>query len=144
MARMHTRKRGKSGSRRLTLEERPSWMQNDDEIKEEIIKFKKDGLSNSMIGIKLRDQYAVPGVRPVLHQKMGKMLEANGIKDDIPEDLAFLLKRYKNVSKHLLLNKKDISNKRGSQLIMSKILRLMRYYKRTGRLPSDWSLKRAL
>ncbi|HIH60077.1 MAG TPA: 30S ribosomal protein S15, partial [Ferroplasma sp.] len=118
--------------------------QNDDEIKEEIIKFKKDGLSNSMIGIRLRDQYAVPGVRPVLHQKMGKILEANGIKDDIPEDLAFLLKRYKNVSKHLLLNKKDISNKRGSQLIMSKILRLMRYYKRTGRLPSDWSLKRAL
>ncbi len=144
MARMHTRKRGKSRSTRLVLAEKPSWMQNDDEIKEEIIKFKKDGLSNSMIGIKLRDQYAVPGVRPVLHQKMGKMLEANGIKDDIPEDLAFLLKRYKNVSKHLLLNKKDISNKRGSQLIMSKILRLMRYYKRTGRLPSDWSLKRAL
>ena len=144
MARMHTRKRGKSGSTRIALAEKPSWMQNDDEIKEEIIKFKKDGLSNSMIGIRLRDQYAVPGVRPVLHQKMGKILEANGIKDDIPEDLAFLLKRYKNVSKHLLLNKKDISNKRGSQLIMSKILRLMRYYKRTGRLPSDWSLKRAL
>ena len=102
MARMHTRKRGKSGSRRLTLEERPSWMQNDDEIKEEILKFRKDGLSKSMIGIKLRDQYAVPGVRPVLHQKMGKILEENGLKEDMPEDLAFLIKRYKNVSKHLL------------------------------------------
>ncbi len=144
MARMHTRKRGKSRSTRLVLADTPSWMQNDDEIKEEILKFRKDGLSNSMIGIKLRDQYAVPGVRPVLHQKMGKILEENNIKDEIPEDLAFLLKRYKNVSKHLLLNKKDISNKRGSQLIMSKILRLMRYYKRTGRLPTDWSLKRAL
>ena len=144
MARMHTRKRGKSRSTRLVLAEKPSWMQNDDEIKEEILKFRKDGLSNSMIGIKLRDQYAVPGVRPVLHQKMGKILEENGIKDEIPEDLAFLLKRYKNVSQHLALNKKDIRNKRGSQLIMSKILRLMRYYKRTGRLPADWSLKRAL
>jgi len=141
---MHTRKRGKSRSTRLVLAEKPSWMQNDDEIKEEILKSRKDGLSNSMIGIKLRDQYAVPGVRPVLHQKMGKILEENGIKDEIPEDLAFLLKRYKNVSQHLALNKKDISNKRGSQLIMSKILRLMRYYKRTGRLPADWSLKRAL
>ncbi|WP_337860190.1 30S ribosomal protein S15 [Ferroplasma sp.] len=144
MARMHTRKRGKSGSTRMALIERPSWIQSDDEIKEEILKFKKEGLSNSMIGIKLRDQYTVPGVRPVLHQKMAKILEENGIKDDIPEDLAFLLKRYKNVSKHLLLNSKDISNKRGSQLIMSKILRLMRYYKRTGRLSADWSLKRAL
>jgi small subunit ribosomal protein S15 len=144
MARMHTRKRGKSGSTRKALTERPSWIQNDDEIKEEILKFKKEGLSNSMIGIRLRDQYAVPGVRPVLHQKMGKILEENGIKDDIPEDLAALLERYKNVSKHLALNSKDISNMRGSQLIMSKILRLIRYYKRTGRLPADWSLKRAL
>ena len=83
-------------------------------------------------------------MRQVLHQKMGKILEENGIKEDMPEDLAFLIKRYKNVSKHLLLNKKDISNTRGSQLIMSKILRLMRYYKRTGRLPADWSLKRVL
>jgi small subunit ribosomal protein S15 len=144
MARMHTRKRGKSRSTRITLAEKPSWMQSDDEIREEILKFKKDGLSKSMIGIRLRDQYTVPGVRPVMHKKMGQILEENGIKDNIPEDLAFLLKRYRNVSKHLLLNRKDISNKRGSQLIMSKILRLMRYYKRTGRLPADWSLKRAL
>jgi small subunit ribosomal protein S15 len=141
---MHTRKRGKSRSTRITLAEKPSWMQSDDEIREEILKFKKDGLSKSMIGIRLRDQYTVPGVRPVMHKKMGQILEENGIKDNIPEDLAFLLKRYRNVSKHLLLNRKDISNKRGSQLIMSKILRLMRYYKRTGRLPADWSLKRAL
>ena len=97
-----------------------------------------------MIGIKLRDQYTVPGVRPVLHQKMSKVLEENGIKDGVPEDLSFLIKRYKNVSKHLLLNKKDISNKRGKELIMSKILRLVRYYKRTGRLSKDWSLGRVL
>ncbi len=144
MARIHTRKRGKSGSKRLVLNERPSWIGSDDEIKDQILKFKKDGLSNSMIGIRLRDQYSVPGVRPVMHQKMSKILEENGVKDEIPEDLSFLIKRYKNVSKHLLLNKKDISNKRGKELIMAKILRLVRYYKRTGRLSKDWSLNRVL
>ncbi|MEM0139854.1 MAG: 30S ribosomal protein S15 [Ferroplasma sp.] len=144
MARMHTRKRGKSRSERITMVEKPSWMQSSGEITEEIVKFRNDGLSKSMIGIRLRDQYAVPGVRPVMHMKMGKILEENGFKEDIPEDLAALVKRYKNVTKHLLLNKKDITNMRGSQLIMSKILRLMRYYKRTGRLPADWSLKRVL
>jgi len=145
MARMHTRKRGKSGSRRIAMVERSSLIQlSDNEITEEIVKLKKDGMTTSEIGIKLRDQYTVPGVRPVLHKKMTKILEENGIKDDIPEDLQFLIKRYKNVSKHLLLNKKDISNKRGKDLIMSKILRLMRYYKRTGRLSKDWSLDRVL
>lgn len=97
-----------------------------------------------MIGIRLRDQYAVPGVRPVMHKKMSQILAENGIKEDIPEDLSFLIKRYKNVSKHLLLNKKDISNRRGRDLIMSKMLRLIRYYKRTGRLSKDWSLDRVL
>ncbi len=145
MARMHTRKRGKSGSRRISMAERPSWIQlSDDEIKEEVVKLKKDGMSTSMIGIKLRDQYTVPGVRPVLHEKMTKVLEENGVKDEVPEDLQFLIKRYKNVSKHLLLNKKDISNERGKELIMAKILRLVRYYKRTGRLSNDWSLNRVL
>ncbi len=144
MARMHTRKRGKSGSERITMVDVPSWMQTGDEIKEEIIKFKNDGLTKSMIGIKLRDQYAVPGVRPVMHKKLGKILEENGINEEIPEDLSSLIKRYKNVIKHLSLNTKDMSNKRGSQLIMSKILRLTRYYKRTGRLSADWSLKRVL
>nr|WP_236689067.1 MULTISPECIES: 30S ribosomal protein S15 [Acidiplasma] len=141
---MHTRKRGKSGSKRLQLTERPSWLVTDDEIKDQVLKMKKDGLSKSMIGIRLRDQYAVPGVRPVMHKKMSQILAENGIKEDIPEDLSFLIKRYKNVSKHLLLNKKDISNRRGRDLIMSKMLRLIRYYKRTGRLSKDWSLDRVL
>ncbi len=145
MARMHTRKRGKSGSIRIESKQRPSWIQySDDEIKEMIIKMRKQGMTKSMIGIKLRDQYAIPGTRPVLHMKLGQVLKDNNLESDVPEDLQALIERYKRAMKHLSLNKHDMNNKRKAQLIMSKMLRLIRYYKRTSRLPQDWSLERVL
>ena len=40
---------------------------------------------------------------------------------------------------HLLENKKDMPAKRGLQLTESKILRLVKYYKKTGRIDSNWN-----
>ncbi len=55
------------------------------------------------------------------------------------------MRRALQVQGHLKEHGKDVSNKRGLQLIESKIRRLARYYKEKGILPADWdySLKLA-
>ena len=60
------------------------------------------------------------------------------VKPALPEDLASLIKRAASLQVHLKDHKKDLSNKRGLQLIESRIRRLSKYYKEEGVLPSDW------
>ena len=49
-----------------------------------------------------------------------------------------MLKRYASIRKHLDTNKHDTTALRGLQLSESKINRLVKYYKRTGRIPETW------
>ena len=145
MARMHTRKRGKSKSRRIYSQGKPDWIQfSNEEVEKMIIDLKKAGSSNSVIGVKLRDQYGIPGTKAVLGKKLGKVLQSAGIKDDVPEDLMNLIKKYRNASKHMDANRNDMSNKRGQALLMAKILRLVKYYKRSGSLTPEWNLSKVL
>ncbi len=145
MARMHTRKRGKSKSRRIYSQEKPDWIQfSNEEVEKMIVDLKKAGSSNSVIGVKLRDQYGIPGTKAVLGKKLGKVLQSAGIKDDVPEDLMNLIKKYRNASKHMDANRNDMSNKRGQALLMAKILRLVKYYKRSGSLTPEWNLSKVL
>src|SRR5579875_2795228 len=145
MARMHTRKKGKSKSRRVYSDAPMDWLQvSKHEIRNMVVEMRKSGLSKSMIGIKLRDQYGVPGTKPTLNKKVSTVLREAGIKESVPEDLMSLINRYKNVAKHNELNPKDQSNIRGQALIMSKILRLVKYYKREGYLAPEWNLSKVL
>ncbi len=145
MARMHTRKRGKSKSRKLFSSQKPNWIQfSNEEITKMIVDMKKSGTSPSLIGIRLRDEYGIPGAKAVLGIKLGQVLREKGLTDPVPEDLMNLIRRYQNVSKHMELNSKDFSNKRGQMLIMSKILRLVKYYKREGKLAPEWNLAKVL
>lgn len=145
MARMHTRKRGKSKSRRIYSQEKPDWVQfSNDEVEKMIVDLKKSGTSNSVIGVKLRDQYGIPGTKAILGKKLGKVLQSAGIKDEVPEDLMNLIKKYRNVSTHMVENRNDMSNKRGQALLMAKILRLVKYYKRSGYLTPEWNLSKVL
>jgi small subunit ribosomal protein S15 len=145
MARMHTRKRGKSGSTKNYDEDPKKYIiLSDDEIKNLIVSLHKEGLTRSQIGIRLRDQYAVAGSKPVLGKKIGTILKENNVETELPEDLNSLIQTYKNVRKHLAMNKKDIANQRKSQLIMSKILRLVRYYKSNNYISKSWSLEKVL
>jgi len=145
MSRMHTRKRGKSKSRRLHMagEAKISPMPNE-EILKTIVDMKKSGLTNSVIGVRLRDQFGVPGTRSELGMKLNAILKERNLSDPVPEDLMNLIKRYKNVRAHTEVNRKDQSNIRGQTLIMAKILRLVKYYKREGYLPKEWNLNRVL
>lgn len=139
MARMHARRRGKSGSQRPLITENPAWVPlSKDEIEEKIITMGKDGIPAARIGLLLRDQYAVPDVKLATGRTVLDILKENDLQPTIPDDLIALMRRAINLQTHLNENKKDVANKRNLQMVESKIRRIVKYYKREGSLPADW------
>lgn len=139
MARMHARRKGKSGSTYPIREKHPDWSAlNTREAESRVIELAKQGKTTSEIGLILRDQYAVPDVKLATGKKISKILEANNIKPEIPEDMRNLIGTAINLRKHLETNKKDLHNKRSLHLTESKIRRLTKYYHTEDRLPKGW------
>ena len=128
-----------SGSKRPLLTANPAWVPLETpEIETEIIRLHGDGLSSAEIGIRLRDSHGVPNVRLATGKTVIEILKAKGVKFGVPEDLRNLMKRAVQLQSHLATNRKDAANRRGLQLLESKIRRLYRYYKREGVIPPDW------
>jgi small subunit ribosomal protein S15 len=139
MARMHSNKKGKSGSTRPPWAKSPEWFtRSAEEIEDLIIKLAKEGKGPSMIGLILRDQYGVPLTKSLINKTISQILEERNLKPNLPEDLLNLIKRAVILRKHLEVNKKDKNSKRGLQLTESKIYRIARYYRATDKLPKDW------
>jgi small subunit ribosomal protein S15 len=136
---MHARRRGRSGSQRPLITENPAWVPlNKDEIEDIIIKMGKDGVTSARIGLLLRDQHAVPDVKLATGRTVGDILIENDLQPTIPDDLVALMRTAINLQTHLQENRKDLANKRNLQMVESKIRRIVKYYKREGRLPADW------
>jgi small subunit ribosomal protein S15 len=91
-----------------------------------------------MIGIILRDQFGIPLVKPILGKTITEVLESRGIKMVVPEDLFRLIKKAVNLRRHLEEHPKDTHAKKGLLDLEAKIRRLVKYYKRVGKLPADW------
>ncbi|MEM1524858.1 MAG: 30S ribosomal protein S15 [Nitrososphaerales archaeon] len=139
MARTHSHRRGKSHSTRLASRHIPSWVTySPDEITALIVKMAKDGLTPSEIGMKLRDEYAIPLVKPILGKSITKVLEENKLLPPIPEDLSNLLRRASRIQAHLKIHKGDRKSIHALELLEAKIHRLSEYYKELGKLPPDW------
>lgn len=139
MARTHSHRRGKSQSTRLASRHIPSWVTySPDEITALIVKMAKDGLTPSEIGMKLRDEYAIPLVKPILGKSITKVLEENKLLPPIPEDLSNLLRRANRIQAHLKIYKGDRKSVHALELLEAKIHRLSEYYKERGKLPPDW------
>lgn len=142
MGRMHTHRHGKSHSIRPVIVRSPSWISQDSkQIEELVVKYAKDGLTSSQIGIKLRDQHAIPLVKSVTKKTVMQILEENKLKPEIPEDLDNIVKKAVGLQKHLKSNKKDFRNVRSLELIEAKVHRLTVYYKKTGQLAKNWKYK---
>ncbi len=119
--------------------EKPEWVSMDpEEIVSLIVKMGRRGVPPSQIGMILRDAYGIPSVKQVLGKGITDVLEEEGVAQKIPEDLLSLMKKAYKIRKHLEIHRKDFHSKRGLQLTESKIRRLVKYYKRTGKLPEDW------
>ncbi len=143
MARMYSGKRGVAGSTRPIERKVPSWQKyKTAEVEALILKLAKEGKTPSQIGLVLRDTYGIPDVKATTHKKILGILKEKNMASKLPEDLVALLRRVIALQKHMQANKQDMTALRGTQLTESKILRLVKYYKKTGILPATWKYER--
>ncbi|MBI4439131.1 30S ribosomal protein S15 [Candidatus Woesearchaeota archaeon] len=139
MARMHSRKKGVAGSKKPLTKKKNPWIRySDKEIELLIVKLSKEGKTPSHIGTLLRDTYGIPSVKAASDKKIGRILKERKIQPTLPEDLISLIKKNISANKHMEANHKDMTAKRGRQLTESKIRRLVKYYKRTGKMEKTW------
>ena len=74
MARMHSRKKGKAGSKKPSIPAK--WVEyKDKEVERLVIKLRKDGMQSAEIGRLLRDQYGIPSVKQITGKTITKILE---------------------------------------------------------------------
>lgn len=136
---MPKKKKGKSHPTRPVTKRSPSWCKyQPEEVRALIIKLAKEGHPPSRIGTILRDQYAIPLVKPLTGKTITQILKEAELAPSIPEDLGNLLEKAARLIAHLEKNRKDLHNKRALQIVEAKIYKLARYYKREGGLPPNW------
>ncbi|HEV2519894.1 MAG TPA: 30S ribosomal protein S15 [Thermoplasmata archaeon] len=139
MSRIHSGRRGRSGSHRPFPPARPAWVTADPkEVTEEAVKLAKGGMGPAQVGSVLRDGMGVPSIRALTGKRMTELLSEGGVRADLPDDLQALLKRVVHLQRHLALHPKDLSNRRGLSLMESRIRRLAHYYRAQKRLPENW------
>jgi len=139
MARMHSRKRGRSSSTRPARLEKPVWIElSPEEVESEVVKLARRGHSKSMIGTIMRDSRGVPLVKVVTGKKVTHILKENEIEAPLPEELTNLVRKALAIRKHLETNHKDFEARKGLNRTESKIYRLIKYYKKKNVLASDF------
>ncbi|UIO98520.1 30S ribosomal protein S15 [Halobaculum sp. CBA1158] len=134
MARMHTRRRGSSGSDNPAADEPPEWSDVDaEDIEARVVELAEQGHDPSVIGLKLRDEGVkgtpVPNVKRATGKKVTEILEEHDADNDLPEDLRNLMARAIRLREHMEDNQQDAQNKRALQNTESKIRRLVDYYR---------------
>ena len=139
MARIHARTKGKSSSLKPDVVDVSFVTVKAKEIEKLIIQFaKEDDMPASQIGLTLRDTYGVPSVKVMCGKSISQILKENDMQKVVPEDLQALVNKVQSLKKHLNNNSRDTHNKRSLILTESKIRRLVKYYKKVGRIPQNW------
>jgi len=141
MARMHTRRKGESGSKRPSTLRVPEWIEKEKDaqwVETKVIELAKAGNTPSMIGQTLRDQFGIPLVRVITGKRILDILRENDLERRVPEDLRNMIAKAATLRRHMEENKTDYVSKRGLQLAESKIHRLSKYYRKKRVLPADW------
>ena len=139
MARKYSGARGKSGSTKPSKKIAPTWLTHKPkEIELLIVKLAKEGKNPSVIGLQLRDTYGIPDVKVAVGKSITTILNEKNLNKEIPEDLMALIRRAVLLRKHMQENKNDMSAKRGLLITESKLKKLVKYCKATGRLPLTW------
>jgi len=117
----------------------PNWQKlSPDDVKDQIYKLAKKGLTPSQIGVILRDSHGVAQVKWITGNKILRILKSKGLAPDLPEDLYHLIKKAVAIRKHLERYRKDKDSKFRLILVESRIHRLARYYKTKRVLPPSW------
>ena len=137
---MHSRARGKSGSKKPVSSQSKSWVSySASEVEQLVVKLSKSGKSTAQVGLVLRDSYGIPDIFAVANKKVLSILKHHNLNPKIPDDLVSLIKKEDMLKKHLAKNKFDMPARRGLLLTTSKIRRLIKYYIRENVLPNKWA-----
>ncbi|KAJ2851712.1 ribosomal 40S subunit protein S13 [Coemansia brasiliensis] len=140
MGRMYTPGKGISKSAIPYRRTPASWVKaTPEDVCEQICKLARKGVPPSQIGALLRDAHGIPLVSSITGTKIVRILRANGLAPEIPEDLYFLIKKAVSMRKHMERYRKDNDAKYRLSLTEARITRLARYYKTSGQLPPSWS-----
>ncbi|MEM5815855.1 MAG: 30S ribosomal protein S15 [Candidatus Aenigmatarchaeota archaeon] len=139
MARMYSRKRGKSRSHKPPVKIVPRWLPyKKEEVYKLVVDLAKQGYSSAKIGTILRDQYGIPDVKTITGKSIVQIMKENKLYPEYPEDLLNLFRKAVNLYDHLQKNRKDKTSKKGYENLISKINRLIKYYKRRKIIPQDF------
>ena len=142
MARMHTKKRGKSKSRKPILDSAAfgsgAGELTKEKIEELVVDYSKQGTSPEMIGELLKRDHGVKYLKQATGKRMKQILKEKGLSGSIPPDMLNLMKKSVNMRKHLNSNKQDTYSRVRLKRIEAKIWRLTKYYIKTGDLEPKW------
>src|SRR3989339_271530 len=139
MARLHSKKKGKSGTKRPKTKIAPDFVSMEpEEIKSTIRELTKENVPQAKIGLILRDKYGVASVRAIMGMTISQFLKKENMTPEYPDDLLNLIKKAVRMRNHLKSKKKDLRNKVKLTHVESKIHRLVIYYSKKGRIPEGW------
>ncbi|MCL5412197.1 MAG: 30S ribosomal protein S15 [Candidatus Marsarchaeota archaeon] len=141
MARMHSKKHGKSKSRKPVIEAGavPEGLTlSKDQITELALEYARQGLGPELIGEKLKREHGVPYIKQIMGKRLVAVLAEKGHKQAIPSDLMNLIRKAVRINQHMAKNGQDAHNKINLVRTESKIWRLTKYYKSAGALPEGW------
>ncbi|VVB77433.1 30S ribosomal protein S15 [uncultured archaeon] len=137
MARLHTRKHGKSKSRK-PLADAVKIDVDKSKVEEAILNYSKQGMNSAQIGQSVKTDLGAGYLKPVLGKRLSQFLIEKGIKKELPDDIMSLMQKAVGMRKHLAANKRDVYGRIRLMRVESKIWRLSKYYRNTGRLPVEW------
>jgi small subunit ribosomal protein S15 len=143
MARLHSKKKGKSGTKRPRSNTAPEWTPlKEAEIKEAVLKMAREGVPPARIGLTLRDQHGVANLRSHLGMSLKAFLKKEKALGEYPEDLLNLIRKAVRMTSHIKESKNDTHNSVKLGHVESKIQRLVKYYSSKGLLPAGWKYER--
>ena len=80
MARIHARKKGRSGSHAIERKDHPSWSSiSSKDVEKLVLEKSKEGLSTAQIGATLRDSHGIPSVKLATNLNVGETCILKGI-----------------------------------------------------------------
>ncbi len=143
MARMHSEKRGQSGSTKPVEKNVPDWVDYDEEEVVELIKeLAEEGHDPSQIGIILRDKHGIPSIKELTDKKLTEILEEHDLTSELPEDLKNLVEKAETIQEHIEENSKDRQSIRRLELTEAKIRKVASFHREKGNIEDDWKYSR--
>ncbi|HUC39009.1 MAG TPA: 30S ribosomal protein S15 [Candidatus Acidoferrum sp.] len=139
MARMHTKKKGKSASKKPLIANatNESGLSNE-KIADIIEGYAKQGMDPALIGERLKREHKVLYLRHATGKRMLTILQEKGLAGQVPSDMLQLMKKAVGMRAHMAVNTKDVHARVRLGRVESKIWRLTKYYIRENRLPKGW------